>query len=145
MIRGFAAEVISLITWTAAFWVGLSFSQELSIYFRSMIANASLRSAVSFASLFLLTLIVGRLLRVILRQLVRSGGLSGSNRFAGLLVGTGRGALLVAIIVLLAGLSSLPRDSRWRESNLVSPFQSVALWLKRQVPTGVAGKIDYRH
>ncbi|MGH8551251.1 MAG: CvpA family protein [Methylococcales bacterium] len=144
MIRGFATEAMSLIAWTVAFWVGLSFSQELSIHFRSMIAHASVRMVVSFALLFLLTLIVGRLLRIIFGQLVASSGLSGSERFAGLVFGTGRGALLVAIFVMLAGLSPLPRDSWWRESNLIAPFQSLALWLKTQAPAGVAGTIDYR-
>jgi membrane protein required for colicin V production len=144
LIRGFAAEAISLITWAVAWWVGLSFSQDLSIHFRSMVAHASVRMAVSFASLFLLTLIVARLLRAILGQLLGSSGAGGSERFAGLVFGTGRGALLVAILVMLAGLTPLPRDSWWRESNLIVPFQSFALWVKAQIPSGVAAQIDYR-
>ncbi|MGH8556246.1 MAG: CvpA family protein [Methylococcales bacterium] len=145
MIRGFVREAIALINWTLAFWVGLTFSQGLSIHFRSMIANVPVRMAMSFVLLFLLTLILARLLGFILRQLVASTGLSGSERLAGLICGSGRGLLLVTMFVMLAGLSGLPRNSWWRESNLIPPFQSVASWLKRQIPSGVAGIIDYRH
>ncbi len=141
-IRGFAREAVALISWTLAFGVGLIFSQGLSIHFRSLIANGPVRIAVSFALLFLLTLIVARLLRFILQQLVASIGPGGSERLAGLICGSGRGLLLVTMIVVLAGLSNLPGSSWWRESNLIPPFQSVANWLKRQIPSGVAGIID---
>lgn len=145
LIRGFATEAVSLLALGLAAWIGLSFSQALSLYFRSMIAPVAPRLAAAFLILVLLTLIVGRLLRGILRQLVASSGLSGSSRFAGLLVGTGRGLLLVAIFVMLAGLTHLPRDPWWRESGLIRPFQEVALWVKEKIPSGVAGNISYRH
>lgn len=143
LFRGLVAEAFSLITWAVAFWVGLTFSRELSVYFQSAVSLFSARMALSFAVLFLLTLILGSILRFILRQLVNSTGLSGSDRFAGLVFGIGRGVLVVAVLVMLAGLTPLPEDPWWRESSLISPFQSMALWLREQVPSGIAGKIHY--
>ena len=128
LFRGFVIEAFSLTIWAVAFWVGLTFSRELSVYFQSTISLPSARIALSFAVLFLLTLILGSILRVILGQLVSSTGLTGSDRFAGLIFGIGRGVLVVAILVILAGLTPLPQDPWWRESSLISPFQSVALW-----------------
>lgn len=145
LVRGAATEAISLVTWLTGLGIGVAFSREMSVYLRSMISDPSLRLAAAFALLFVLTLIVGRVLRSILGQLIRSTGLRATDRLAGMFFGAGRGAVLVAMIVMLAGLTPLPRDPWWRESTLISPFQTAALWLKKQAPSGVAGKIRYRH
>ncbi len=144
LFRGFVREALSLTTWAFAFWVGLSFSREFSVYLKSVIDLPSARMAVSFVILFLLTLILGGLLVYLLAQLVDKTGLTGTDRLAGLLFGVGRGIVVVAVLVLLAGLTPLPADPWWKESQLIAPFESVALWLRDQLPTGVAGKIDYR-
>lgn len=142
--RGVGVEAVSIFSWLVAFCVGLVFSQDLSNYLSPYLPQVSMRVAAAFLALFFLTLIVGRLLRVILRQLLLTSGLNGADRLAGLVLGVGRGILLVSIIVLLAGLTSLPRDNWWRESNLISPFQGVALWVKKQGSFGISDQIDYR-
>ena len=144
LFRGFVREAFSLVTWAVAFWVGLNFSRAFSVYLQSVIELPSARMAAAFVVLFLLTLILGSLFGYLLAQLVTKTGLTGSDRFAGLLFGIGRGIVVVAVLVLLAGLTPLPSDPWWRESALIQPFQSVALWLRDQLPTGVAGRIDYR-
>ncbi len=144
LIRGFITEAFSLCTWAVAFWVGLSFSREFSVYLSSLIAEPSGRIAVSFLILFILTLIVGSLVRFLLGQLVVSTGLTGSDRFAGLIFGIARGVMVVAVLVLLAGLTPIPEDHWWKESKLIAPFQSVALWLHEQLPSGVAGIVTYK-
>ena len=144
LFRGFVREALSLTTWALAFWVGLSFSRDFSIYLKPVIDLPSARMAASFVILFLLTLILGGLIVYLLAQLVDKTGLTGSDRLAGLLFGIGRGIVVVAVIVLLAGLTPLPADPWWKDSQLIAPFQSVALWLRDQLPAGVAGKIDYR-
>lgn len=144
LIRGFVAEAFSLFTWGVAVWVGLSFSREFSVYLQPWITVPSGRMAAAFLILFVITLIVGSLVRFLLGQLVDSTGLTGSDRFAGLLFGIARGVLVVAVLVLLAGLTPLPEDPWWKESGLITHFQSVAVWLKDQLPSGVAGIVNYQ-
>ncbi len=143
LFRGFVKEALSLTTWGLAFWIGLSFSREFSVYLKPVIDLPSARMAASFVILFLLTLILGSMLVFLLGQLVDKTGLTGSDRFAGLLFGIGRGIVVVAVLVLLAGLTPLPDDPWWKDSRLITPFQTVALWLRDQLPTGIAGKVDY--
>ena len=144
LLRGFVLELFSVATWLVAIWVGLSFSREFSGYLESLISLPSARMAASFAVLFFVTLILGGLFGSLLAQIVLKSGLTGSDRFAGLLFGIGRGMLVVSVLVLLAGLTPLPEDPWWRESQLIEPFQNLALWLRSHVPAGMAGYIAYR-
>jgi len=142
--RGFVTEAFSLTAWVVAFWVGLNFSRELSVYFEATVPMPSVRIALSFALLFLLTLVVGSLLRMILRQLVTSTGLTGSDRFLGLVFGIARGVLVVSILVFLAGLTPFPEDPWWDESSLLEWFQPLVLWLREYIPSVIAGNINYQ-
>jgi membrane protein required for colicin V production len=49
----------------------------------------------------------------------------------------------VAVLVLLAGLTTLPQDPWWSESVLLRHFQDLALWLRSFLPPDVAGNIHY--
>jgi len=143
LARGFVKEAFSLLTWGVAFWVALNFSRELSLLLQSHVALPSARVAVAFLLLFLGTLMVGSVLTFLLGELVKTTGLTGSDRFAGMIFGLARGLLVVSALVLLAGLTPLPEDPWWRESQLIPPFQKLALWLRAQTPASVAGYIQY--
>ncbi|MGH8476843.1 MAG: CvpA family protein [Methylococcales bacterium] len=145
LIRGFTTEALVLVSWILAFAVGLIFCQGFSIQLRSIVANVPLRMAISFLLLFLLTLIVARLFRSILRQWVAATGVGGSERLMGLICGSVRGLVLVTILVLFSGLTSLPTTSWWHKSDLIPPFQTAVLWLKGRIPYGIAGKLNYPH
>jgi len=143
LVRGFVKEAFSLAMWVVAIWVGLNFSREFSGFLTSMISLPSARIAAAFAILFFLTLIVGGVIGFLLGELVKRTGLSGSDRFAGMLFGIVRGMVVVAVCVMLAGLTPLPEDSWWKESVLIPPFQSLAVWLRDLMPSGMAGYVNY--
>jgi membrane protein required for colicin V production len=94
--------------------------------------------------LFVMTLVLGGLISFLLGVLVNKTGLTGTDRFAGMIFGIVRGMVVVSILVMLAGLTPLPEDSWWKESKLIPPFQSLALWLRDHIPSGLAGYIKYR-
>jgi len=143
LIRGFVKEAFSLAMWGVAIWVGLNFSREFSGFLVSVVSLPSARIAAAFAILFLITLMLGGLIGLLLGELVKRTGLTGSDRFAGMLFGIIRGMVVVAVCVMLAGLTPLPEDSWWKESVLIPPFQSLAMWLRDQIPSGVAGYVNY--
>ena len=143
LFRGLIKEAFSLFTWIVAIWIGLSFSRELSAFLEPMISYPSARIAASFALLFFLTLILGSIISYLLNELVKKTGLTGTDRFAGMLFGIARGMVVVAVLVMLAGMTPLPEDSWWKKSTLIPPFQSLAVWLRDQVPSGMASYINY--
>lgn len=143
LFRGFIREVFSLVAWIAAIFIGLTFSREFSGLLESVISYPSGRMAAAFIILFAVTMLLGTMVTHLLGEIVNKTGLSGSDRFAGFMFGIVRGALAVCVIVLLAGLTPLPEDSWWKESSLIAPFQSLALWLRNHIPEGLAGYVVY--
>ncbi len=143
LVRGFIKEAFSLVTWILGIWVGLSFSREFSGFLEQSISYPSARIAAAFAILFVMTLVLGGLISYLLGVLVNKTGLTGTDRFAGMIFGIVRGMVVVSILVMLAGLTPLPEDSWWKESKLIPPFQSLAVWLRDHVPSGMAGYINY--
>ena len=115
LFRGFIKESFSLAIWAVAIWIGLTFSRSFSVFI-DFIKSPSARIIVAFVILFIITLILGALISYLLGELVKKTGLSGSDRFAGMIFGIARGLIVVSIIVMLAGLTPLPEDPWWKES-----------------------------
>jgi len=141
--RGFVKEALSLTALILAFWLALTFQQPLANWLSPYIDTQSLRLIAAFAILFVVTLILGGLVNYLAGQLVKKSGLSGTDRFLGVLFGLVRGGLLVAILVLMAGLTQVPKDSWWTESVFIVHFQDMALWIEEFLPEDIQKEIQY--
>ncbi len=142
LVRGFVREALSLAVWVLAFWVAWTFFRELAEQI-DWFALPSVRLGVSFAILFITTLMLGALVNFLMGQLVNKTGLSGTDRLVGIFFGAARGALLIAVLVLLAGLTPFPNDPWWHESRLIGYFQELVLWLKELLPPDIGGKFSF--
>ncbi len=143
LIRGFVREAFSLAVWVLSFWISWTFFRDLSLRMEPFVTTPSVRLGVAFVILMILSLVVGGLLNYLVIRLINSTGLSGSDRFIGMIFGLARGVLLMAILVLLAGLTPLPQDPWWQQSVLIPYFQELALWLKELLPPEVADKFQF--
>jgi len=143
LFRGLVKEAFSLGTWIISIIIGIRFSQPFSVYLVDYIELPSVRIAVAFIVLLLLTLVLGAMLSFLISQIVDKTGLTGTDRFAGFLFGIARGMVVMAVLVLLAGLTPLPQDPWWVESSLIAPFQELSVWLREQIPEGVSGYFSY--
>ncbi len=143
LVRGFVKEALSLGGWILAFWVSMSFSAPLSRLLRSGIDDPSLRLIVAFIILFVLSLIATSVINFFISKLVQRTGLTGTDRFLGMIFGFLRGALMVSILVLFAGMSDWPKEPWWNESLLLFRFQAIAVWLSSFLPASVAPSIHF--
>ncbi|HKJ08040.1 MAG: CvpA family protein [Gammaproteobacteria bacterium] len=143
LVRGFVREAFSLASWVAALWIALAFFEPLSGRLAQWISIPSLRLGAAFAVLFLAVLLLGALIGYLAGQLVQKTGLTGTDRVLGMVFGFGRGMIIVAVLVLLAGLTAMPRDPWWSESQLLPHFQHLALWLRGFLPGDIAARINY--
>ncbi len=142
-LRGFVREALSLITWVVAIWVGLRFSEKLAGLFAPYLEVPSVRVALSFGLLFIAVLILGAVVGYLAGELVERTGVSGTDRIVGVVFGLARGVAIVSLLVLLAGLTVLPKDPWWKGSLLIGHFQPLALWLRDFLPADIASHFIY--
>jgi membrane protein required for colicin V production len=143
LIRGFVQEALSLATWIAGFTLAWFFFRQLAVQLEPWIEVASLRLGVAYGIILLVVLLLGALVNILMKSLVESTGLSGTDRLIGIFFGVARGAVVVSILMLLAGLTPFPGDTWWTESRLIPYFQEMALWMKAYLPADVAANFSY--
>jgi len=143
LLRGFVREAMSLAGWILAFWVSLTFATGLADLLTSSFEDPTFRLIAAFVGLFILSLIVSSIVNFFAVKLVHRTGLTKMDRFLGVLFGFMRGLLIVTILVLLAGLTTLPREPWWHESFLLFRFQAIAEWIQALLPAGIAGSFHY--
>lgn len=137
--RGFVKEALSLVTWIVAGVVAWMFGGALAQHLTSFIEMPSARIIAGCAILFVATLLVGALVNFLISELVRVTGLSGTDRFLGMVFGGARGALLVVVLVGLLSLAPVQQDPWWQQSSLIPHFLLVADWSKNLI-VGLAGQ-----
>jgi membrane protein required for colicin V production len=143
LARGFVREAFSLAVWILAFWISWQFFRDLELQFVPWISSPTVRLGLAFAALMMVTLLLGGMVNYLLIQLVERTGMSGTDRFIGMLFGAARGALVNTVLVLLAGLTVMPQEAWWQASQLVPYFVTLAAWLQTWLPDDIAQYFQY--
>lgn len=143
VIRGLVREVLALLAWVAAFLAANFFAGPLAGLLPSIISSAEVRLLVGFGAAFVVVLLSMSVLARFASRLVRSTGLGVEDRVLGSVFGLARGMLVVMVLVLTAGLTSLPKQPVWREAVLSKPLESFAGRVKVWLPGGLSQRITY--
>lgn len=138
LVRGFVKEVLSLLTWIAAFVIAMGFSQPAATFVPKAVDIPSARVALAFLVLFVAVLIIGGIINWIISTLVNKTGLSGTDRSVGMVFGLARGVFIVSVLVLLAELTAMPREAWWQSSVFIPQFMIVANWIHALLPPSIA-------
>ena len=143
LFRGFVKEALALASWLVALWVAMIFYENVASMLARWISDPSLQKIIAFSALFIAVLLLGEVVNYLAGKLVTKTGLAGTDRMLGVVFGMARGAVIVAILVLLAGLTPMPHDPWWHESHLLKYFQDFALWMRNYLPKEIADNISY--
>jgi membrane protein required for colicin V production len=114
--------------------------------FRGFVTEAlalATQKITAFAILFILTLLLGAAFNYLAGKLVARTGLSGTDKMLGVIFGAARGTVMVAILVLLAGLTPVTHDPWWQDSQLLGYFEEFAMWMRNFLPGEIADNIEY--
>lgn len=133
VVRGFVKESISLITWVVAIGLSMVFTSGLAEYM-TFTKIPLVRMMAGFLIIFVGTIFLGAILNFAVGVLVRKTPFSVPDRVLGSVFGLLRGFVFVTILVLLGGLTPFPEASWWKGSYSVSQFETMAIWLKDQLP-----------
>ncbi len=106
--------------------------------------GATLGALLGFLLVFVGVLAIGWIVGLILSSAVRASGLGPADRALGAIFGIARGVIIVLVVVILAGLTPLPREPFWREAVLSGPFETAALALRQFLPEGMGQRLKYR-
>jgi len=143
VMRGVVREVLALLSWAAAFWLANIYTVRFAPMLPEAIPSESLRFLAAFVILFLVALLVMSLLTIGISELVKTVGLSMIDRGLGAVFGLARGVLIVLVLVLLGGLTSLPRQSAWQNAMFSAPLEAFASIAKPWLPDDLSKRIQY--
>ncbi len=143
VIRGVVREIAALAGWAAALILSGLFAQDLAQWLPIALSPA-LKAVIAYLMIFLGVLLLSGLAGVLLAKLFRAAGLGFTDRAVGALFGLVRGVLIVFVAVMLAGLTSLPREPFWREAVLSGPIETAVLAARPALPKDLAQRIRYR-
>ncbi|MBT8141857.1 MAG: CvpA family protein [Gammaproteobacteria bacterium] len=144
LFRGFFKEVVSLVSWLIAIWAAFTFAGALAPkivpfipFVNDLPVTKSLivQNLISGGVIFFSILLLGALANFILSLMVEKTGLTGSDRFLGMLFGAARGALIVALLTMFLGSSAtVQQEIWWQNSKLRPQAQAAAAFLENITP-----------
>lgn len=134
LIRGFVKELIALAVWILAFWVAYHYSHHLDPWLQKYIQDQTVRKVTAFILVLIGTLVAGGLVNAILGFIMKRSGLSGTDRILGMGFGFVRGVFIVALIMVVIKMTSLPHEEYSKESKLYAQFDPVVNWLSTLMP-----------
>jgi membrane protein required for colicin V production len=141
--RGLVREIAAILGWIVAFLAANLFAGPLAPSMPSWITTAEMRTLAAYLAVFIAALAVTTLLGLVLSRLAKVAGFGGFDRSLGAVFGIARGMLIALAFALLAGLTSLPRDTTWRESVCGPALAQTALALKPWLPPAFADRLRY--
>lgn len=155
LMRGFVKEAVALITWVAAIWLAVAYSSTLAVWLPSALERTTfslggtdfeirnMRLGIAFILLVVGTLIVGASVNYALAKVTSARLVKGADRMLGLVFGVVRGAAIIVILTLAAGLTMAPQADWWRASRLMPPFERGALSVVDFLPPPVAEHFSF--
>jgi membrane protein required for colicin V production len=143
IVRGIVRESLSLAGWVVAYMAAKIFAKDFVSLLPLSITDESLRTIISFAAIFLATLIVMSIVTMLASALIRTVGLGSADRLLGALFGFARGLLVVLLLVLSAGLTSLPQELFWRQALLSKPLETGVIMMMPWLPQGLSKRLNY--
>ncbi|MEY4099368.1 MAG: hypothetical protein RL300_539 [Pseudomonadota bacterium] len=132
--RGLVFEVLSLLSWIAAFVLAQWLALDVARYLPMSGASEMVRYGAGFLLVFIAVAMFGGLLAALLKKLMASVGLRPVDRVLGSAFGAIRGVLLLLLATLLAAMTPFKSSAAWQESRGVAISLSVLHGIQPSLP-----------
>ena len=134
LFRGFIKELIALGVWVVGVWAGYKYSQSLNPWLQPYIQDQSIRTIIAFAVILLGVLISGGIINLLLGLILRSTGLGSMDTILGVVFGFIRGVFIVALIIAVMNMTSLPYQQYVRSSTFYPELAPLVDWISGYLP-----------
>jgi membrane protein required for colicin V production len=88
-------------------------------------------------------LLVTSLIAIALSTLLKGIGLGWLNRLFGGIFGLLRGLLIVTVLMLLAGMTQLPKDERWTNAMFSAPLEALVKTVLMWLPPSISQHVSF--
>jgi len=132
--RGLVYEVLSLVSWVAAFFLAQWLALEVSRWLPMSGASDLMRYAGGFVLVFIAAAVGGGLLVALIKKLTEAVGLRPIDRALGVAFGLARGVLLMLVATLVVSMTPLRNSVTWKESTGARVAAGVLSGLKPVLP-----------
>ncbi|MCY4228643.1 MAG: CvpA family protein [Gammaproteobacteria bacterium] len=138
LYRGFIREFFSLISWLLALYIAWTFAGFGAIYLESYLDQPDFRVVVSFAGIFVVSLLVLSIISYFLQNLLTFAALIGVDRYLGMLFGIARGVIIVALMIMAGTFMDFASQPWWKTSLLAGYFSPVIDLIRGFLPENLA-------
>jgi membrane protein required for colicin V production len=119
LLRGLVVEVASLAIAIAGALLAFHFASPVAEQFLQGVEVVALRTGIAALAIYIMTSVVGALLLYLIKRLVQTVGLSGTDRMLGLVFGVARGLLVVIALFWVGMLVRFDQSDWWQQSRLM--------------------------
>ena len=138
LIRGFVREAIAVLAWLGGLWLAWRYAPLIEPFLGGAIGEPPVSTWTARALIVLAVLVLGWLVAGILSHLLRHSGLSLLvDRLLGATFGLLRGAVVVAVFVLLGQFVEMTEVTWWQQSKLLPYAAELAGWIQTFAETGM--------
>lgn len=143
VMRGFLREVLALLSWVVAFWLATLYAGEVAPMLPEAIPSEQLRLLAAYALVFFAALLVMSLLSITIGQFLKLVGIGPLDRLLGAVFGLARGVVIVLALVVVGGLTSLPKEPFWRNATFSAPLEAIVQSAKPWLPKAIGSRLKY--
>ena len=114
--RGLMFEVISVVSWIAAFVLAQWFAPAVAHWLPISSTSEALRYGLGFLIVFIGTIFAGSLIAFMVKKMLAAVGLSPADRMLGAAFGVVRGVVILLALTVLVGMTPFRSAPWWQES-----------------------------
>lgn len=142
--RGLVREILSLLVWVVALAAAWFFAPMVADWpFMQAVGNPLWRQLAASIAIFLVLFLLASVAALLVRKLFLNGAPNAVNHLLGAVFGALRGAVAVVVLVLVAGVTAVPRESWWHQSALAPYFEAAAVWSLDLLPSDWSGRVRF--
>ncbi|MBH19100.1 MAG: hypothetical protein CL851_01610 [Crocinitomicaceae bacterium] len=120
LFRGFTKEFLSLLLWIFAFVAAVGYEGYVTPKILEIVGNPELSKIIASVLIFLVSIVIGGFLINLISRIVKWSGMSGFDKFMGVLFGIIRGLVVILAVYFL--LPSNLKESEIFTSSKISPI-----------------------
>ncbi len=114
--RGLVFEVLSVLSWIAAFVLAQWFAPRAADFLPMSGATEAMRYAAGFVVVFIAAIFLGGLIAFLTKKLIAAVGLRPADRLLGAAFGVVRGVIILLALTVVVGMTPLKSGQLWQES-----------------------------